>query len=216
MLKALVWKESRELMPLVALAVVAELLFYFPTGMFITTYSDYSSQIPFVSSKLQNWLLIVGAVVGVALGFWQTTGELQRGTFLFLLHRPIDRAIVFAIKLLLGVAVTLLVAGVPILGYAIWAATPGTHASPFFWSMTAATWFMWFRLPVFYLGAFLSGLRPGRWSGSRALPLAATPLLFLLMYATFPWPLLAVIVTLAIEAAYLYAIFFIAATRDYS
>jgi ABC-type transport system involved in multi-copper enzyme maturation permease subunit len=216
MLKALVWKEARELAPLVALAIVAELLFYFPTGMFFGSYSNYSNQIPFVSSSLQNWLLIVGGVTGVILGFWQTAGELLRGTFLFLLHRSVDRAAVFAAKLAVGVALTLLIVGVPILGYALWAATPGTHASPFFWSMTTATWLLWFRLPLFYLGAYLSGLRPGRWWGSRALPLAATPLLFMLLLVIDSWPAVSLGLTLLLELCYLLAIFHVAATRDYS
>ncbi len=171
MLKSLVWKESRELAPLVALAVVAELLFYFPTNllaMFYNSYSDYSSQIPFVSSTLPNWLLAVGAVTGIAVGFWQTSGELSRGTFLYLLHRPVDRRTVFLVKLAVGISITLLVPGVPILGYAIWASIPGNQASPFFWSMTIGTWLIWFRLPFFYLGAYLSGLRPGAgWEAGR-------------------------------------------------
>ena len=216
MLKTLAWKESRELLPLVALAAVAQLLFYFPTELFTGSYNSSEDQIPFLSSSLQNWLLIVGGAAGVALGFWQTTGELHRGTFLFLLHRPIDRATVFAVKLCVGVAITLLAVGVPIFGYALWAAIPGTHASPFYWSMTVPVWLLWFRLPLFYLGAFLSGLRPGRWIGSRALPLLGTPLLFLILYVGQIWPLTTLVVTLALEAAYVYAIFFIAATRDYS
>jgi len=219
MLKALVWKEARELAPLVALAVVAELLFYFPANLltqFYQNYSDYSAQIPFVSSSLQNWLLVVGAVVGVAVGFWQTWGELSRGTLLFLLHRPIERRSVFLMKLAVGMALTLLVPGVPILAYAIWAAIPGNQPAPFFWSMTAGTWLIWFRLPFFYLGAYLSGLRPGRWLGSRAVPLFAAPLLFAFVYIFAAWPLVSLCATLLVEATYLFVILFVAGTRDYS
>ncbi len=218
MLKALVWKESRELAPLVALAVIAELMFYFPLNMFISMNMNYSDQgrIPFVSTSLENWLLVVGGATGIALGFWQTAGELSRGTLLFLLHRPVERTTVFTAKLAVGVVLTLLVAGVPILGYALWAATPGTHASPFFWSMTTATWLMWFRLPLFYLGAYLSGLRPGRWLGSRALPLFAAPLLFLLLFIVAYGPLVTVVLTLLVELAYLVAIYLVAQSRDYS
>ncbi len=223
MLKALVWKETRELAPLVALAVIAELLFYlplnmFPLNMFVSINLNYDDggRIPFVKTSLENWLLVVGGATGIALGFWQTAGELGRGTFLFLLHRPVDRTTVFTAKLAVGVALTLLVAGVPILGYALWAATPGTHASPFFWSMTIGTWLLWFRLPLFYLGAYLSGLRPGRWLGSRALPLFAAPLLFLMLSIVASWPLVSVALTLLVELAYLIAIYFVAQSRDYS
>jgi ABC-type transport system involved in multi-copper enzyme maturation permease subunit len=215
MLKALVLKESRELMPLVALAIVAELLFFLPAGL-IPIAAENTDSIPFVSTWLQTWLLIIGGMTAVAMGFWQTSGELARGTLLFLLHRPVDRSTIFAIKLLVGISVTLLIAGVPIFAFALWAAAPGTHASPFFWSMTTTTWLIWFRLPLFYLGAFLSGLRPGRWFGSRALPLAAALPLFILLAVTSQWPAVTLLLTLAIEACYLWVIFFIASTRDYS
>jgi hypothetical protein len=219
MLKALVWKESRELAPLVGLALVAELLFYFPSSlltMFYYNYSDYSSQIPFVSSTLPNWLLAVGAITGIALGFWQTSGELSRGTFLYLLHRPTEWRTISFVKLAVGTSLTLLVPGVPILAYAIWAAIPGNQPAPFFWSMTVGTWLIWFRLPFFYLGAYLSGLRPGRWLGSRAVPLFATPLLFAFLYVVAVWPVVSLCATLLIEAAYLYVILYVASTRDYS
>lgn len=215
MLKALVWKESREMMPLVALAIVAELLFFLPAGL-IPIASEHSNSIPFVSTWLQTWLLIIGGMAAVAIGFWQTSGELARGTLLFLLHRPVDRSTIFAIKLLVGIGVTLLIAGVPILAFALWAATPGTHASPFFWSMTTEVWLTWFRLPLFYLGAFLSGLRPGRWFGSRALPLAAALPLFILLSVGSLWPSARLLLTLAIAACYLWVIFSVASTRDYS
>jgi hypothetical protein len=55
----------------------------------------------------------------------------------------------------------------------MWAATPGTHASPFEWSMTMPVWGAWFGMLTIYLGAFLSGLRPGAWVGTRLAPLAA-------------------------------------------
>ena len=39
-------------------------------------------------------------------------------------------------KLASGLAVLLVITGAMIQIYAMWAATPGTHPSPFFWSMT--------------------------------------------------------------------------------
>lgn len=216
MLKALVWKEARELAPLVALAVVAELMFYFPLHMFISMNYSSEGQIPFIGSSLPNWLLVVGAVTGIAIGFWQTSGELTRGTFLYLLHHPIERRNVFLVKLAIGVALTLLAPGVPILAYAIWAAIPGNQPAPFFWSMTVGTWLIWFRLPIFYLAAYLSGLRPGRWLGSRAIPLVAAPLLFAFIFIFAAWPIVSLVATLFVEAAYLYVILFVASARDYS
>ncbi len=215
MLKTLVWKESRELAPLVALAIFAQLLLPLVTMLPVFLLTE-SRRIPFVNDWFTAWILFVGTLAAIAIGFWQTTGELVRGTFLFLLHRPLDRLSIFSIKLLVGVVLTLLVAGLPLVIYALWAATPGTHASPFLWAMTTGSWLTWARLPVIYLGAFLSGLRPGRWLGSRALPLAAALLFYLLLFSLAAWPWIALIATLAVEAGFLVVICHVAATRDYS
>ncbi len=37
--------------------------------------------------------------------------------------------------------------------------------------MTESAWRFCFGMPLLYLGAFLSGLRPARWYGTRLLPL---------------------------------------------
>jgi hypothetical protein len=110
----------------------------------------------------------------------------------------------------------MLISGLPILIYALWAASPGTHASPFFWSMTTGIWMFWSRLPLIYLGAFLSGLRPGRWMGSRGLPLAASLLAFLTVFAFGTWPWTTLFVGLLMEAWFVLTIFFVAASRDFS
>src|SRR5437867_2133155 len=60
----------------------------------------------------------------------------------------------------------------PVLFLAWWAVTPGHHPSPFLWSMTDQTFRLILATPLLYLGAFLSGLRPARWWGTRLLPLA--------------------------------------------
>ncbi len=217
MLKTLTWKEARELLPLVALALVAQgLLLVAASGLSIVPVVTSNRVIPFVDHSLGNMLLYVGGIAGLAIGLWQTLWESGRGTFQFLLHRPVERASVFTVKLAVGIAMTLLISGLPILAYALWAALPGTHASPFFWSMTTWAWLTWFRLPVVYLGAFLSGLRPGRWFGSRALPLGAAVLAYLALIATVQWPWASLLTTLAVEACFVLVIYRVAATRDYS
>lgn len=216
MLKMLVWKESRELLPLVVLAFVGQGLYLLSTRVsYFGTYND-QGVIPFIDDWLPTWMLVIGSVAAVGLGFWQISAELSRGTFLFLLHRPVDRTAIFTIKLLVGIGLTLLIAGLPLLGYSWWAASPGTHASPFFWSMTTGMWLGWFGVPLFYLGAFLSGLRPGRWLGSRAFPLGASLLAFVMVFALGFWPVIALVATLLLEACFLLCICFVAATRDFS
>ncbi len=73
----------------------------------------------------------------------------------------------------------------PILIYATWAATPGTHPGPFEWSMTGLAFRVWLLMPLAYLGAFASGIRPARWFGSQLLPLASVAVPSLFVY-TFP------------------------------
>ncbi len=74
------------------------------------------------------------------LGWRQSGWEGMRGTYLFLLHRPASRAAMVGTKIAIGLALLLLLTAWPILIYALWASTPGRHASPFAWSMTLPAW----------------------------------------------------------------------------
>lgn len=215
MLKTLAWKEIREMLPLVAFAWAGTLLLFLAASRSMFPVSD-AGTIPFLSSSLPSMLLFIGAISGIAIGFWQTLGELGRGTFLFLLHRPIERSEVFKLKLLVGISLTLLIAGLPLLLYALWATAPGTHASPFFWSMSTWAWVRWIRLPLFYLGAFLSGLRDARWWGSRSLPLLAALAIYLLLMGLDEWPLLQLPIIFVVTACYVAVIQSVASSRDYS
>jgi hypothetical protein len=218
MLKTLAWKESRELMPLVSLALIAQGLMFVVPGNFLwlIPWNESRDVVPFVARSLVNWMLYLSGFAALALGFWQTLWETGRGTFLFLLHRPLSRTTVFSVKLAVGFAATLIITGLPILLHALWAATPGTHASPFYWSMTVWAWLIWFRMPVIYLGAFLSGLREGRWFGTRPLPLMAALLTMMIITVIDRWPLASLAVTLLVEACYLLVIYRVAEARDYS
>ncbi|HYO26414.1 MAG TPA: hypothetical protein VEQ85_15845 [Lacipirellulaceae bacterium] len=127
--------------------------------------------LPFVDDDIYAPLLLVVGGLGVALGFKQTALEDALGTYRYLLHRPIDRRRVFVVKAVVGLALVQAIGGAMILSYSLWAATPGTHPSPFFWSMTETAWRIWMVMPTVYLGAAISGLRPARWYASRLLPL---------------------------------------------
>jgi len=164
MLKALAIKELRESAGLIALAV---LVIFFH----LSSLTDSNSWYPFVG---QQHLFFQGFFVGLlamALGLKQTAFEIHQGTFKYLLHRPISRRTVFVVKLLVGGAAILAVGACFILLYGRWAATPGNHPSPFFWSMTWPSWKLLISLLLIYLGSFLCGLRTARWFGSRLTPL---------------------------------------------
>lgn len=190
-MKALAFKELREIFGITAVALGCYLalavnamgarVFDWVPGMPSGTH-----EVPFVGGGFTTFFTLISVVFATALGFRQSAWESSRGTFLFLLHRPLRRETIFLAKLVIGVSVLLLCASLPIILYGAWAAVPGHHASPFEWSMTASTWRQTFLFPLLYLGAFLSGLRPARWFGTRLLPLVAS-LLFLILLCNMSW-----------------------------
>jgi hypothetical protein len=215
--KALVLKELRESAGLIAVAVlVAAYTLAGLTGVrLLPIQSGSGTQYPFVSdySFVFSLSMLAGGLA-VLLGFKQSAWELWQGSYFFLLHRPVSRRTIFGVKLAVGLAVLLAISGAVIQLYAMWAATPGTHATPFFWSMTISAWQLWISFPMLYLGAFLSGIRPGRWFGSRLAPLAASGLLVILA-AVVPWWWLSLTIVLVSCTAFVASIFQYVDIRDY-
>ena len=220
MQKALVIKELRETAGIVTLAVLgmayvlAELTGHPFTRPWRSGWPQGIPWIPFLPNSITNGMAVVISIFAVALGLRQSAWELGQGTYHFLLHRPMDRRRIFATKLLVGAGLLLGTIGAAILFFALWAATPGTHSSPFYWSMTEQAWRLWFVMPLGYLGAFLSGIRPGRWYGSRLAPLAASIAIAALAYF-IPWWQLGVLITLVAEALFVVSILGCADQRDY-
>ena len=122
-----------------------------------------------------------------------------------------------AAKLAVGGGLYLLCGLIAILSYAAWAATPGKHASPFLWWMTADAWKAWGVIVIVYLAAFLAGMRPARWFGTRLLPLVAGGVLAgVLMFCLMCWPLRAWRRLSLVAACLIGLIHFTARTRDFS
>ena len=185
MIRALAIKELRETAWIGALALVINVLMVtgVPGLVDLPSISSLSFQsfslsaeppVPFVNDGIYSKLFVVGLALAIGLGFRQSIAEFARATYLFLLHRPRHRTAIFGTKLIVGATLVLVACLLPLAIYTWWAATPGTHPSPFFWSLTVSHWWMTVCLPVAYFGAFLSGLRPGRWFGTRLWPLAAS------------------------------------------
>ena len=227
MFRAIAIKELREIRGIAigALIVYATITigaidYRSPLNLFFIMDTSMSlERVPFVRDNFVGKFCFFTAMVTMMLGFWQTFGESVRGTYPFLLHRPAGRTWLIGMKLFVGMVAYLILAAIPIGIYAIWAATPGNHASPFEWSMTIPTWIGWFAMTMLYLGAFLTGIMPGRWYGARFLPLAASAfLLFVLLQfvSNFGgmWWLCGVV--LAVDLWLIALIFFVAKTRDYS
>jgi hypothetical protein len=191
MRKALAIKELRESAAIIAVAALAMLwLLGNQLGWRFTPYStnnDMGRQIPFLGTQFAQILALVGGALAIGLGLKQTAWENSGDKYYYLLHRPITRQAVFLTKMAIGLAVLLLFTVGPLLIYANWAATPGNHATPFFWGMTADAWRTCWALPSIYLAALLSGLRPARWFGTRLFPLLGTGVLVMLSIGCWVW-----------------------------
>ncbi len=220
-MKALVRKELREVVGITALALAgyvmlvaslmgARVFDWFP-GM-----PRGTNEVPFVGSEFIVFFTIVSVLFAVALGFRQSAWESSRGTFLFLLHRPLRRETIFLLKLAVGMGVLVLCMSLPIVLYGLWAATPGRHPSPFVWSMSEPAWQILLETPLLYLGAFLSGLRPARWFGTRLLPLCAVAAIMPLVDAVPWWWSLGLPLTLLVCGLLTANICYVARERDYA
>jgi hypothetical protein len=174
---ALLSKELRECGLYAGLALLAQ-IHYLGAGMDLPLIpfldSGRGQEIPFLysySGNRETTFVLIAIITAIVLGLHQTLWESWRQTTLFLLHRPMPRSQILLGKLLAGVLLLLAVTALPLLVYCLWAATPGTHASPFFGGMTEPWWRAVGVGLVCYFGAFLTGLRPAYWLGSRTWPL---------------------------------------------
>jgi ABC-type transport system involved in multi-copper enzyme maturation permease subunit len=171
--------------------------------------------VPFVGDQFLAMSLFIGGALAIALGFRQSAWEPSQGTALYLLHLPLARRTIFATKLVTGIGLLLVCTLLPILLYATWAAAPGTHPGPFEWTMTGPALRVWLLMPLAYLGAFASGIRPARWFGSRLLPLVSVALPATLAYALPLWWLIGLPLLLLVAAVLLGDILWVAETRDF-
>jgi len=174
-----------------------------------------SPDVPFVQDQFLTVYGFIGVALAIALGSRQSAWEPSQGTALYLLHLPLARHTIFLTKLLTGTGLLLVCTIVPILIYATWAAVPGTHAGPFEWSMTGPAFQIWLLMPLVYLGAFASGIRPARWFGSRLLPLVSVALSAFLLGFVPHWWLIAFPLLLVVAAVLVSHILLEAGTRDF-
>ena len=220
MLARLALKEIRETAWIAGLALAANLFFVvvftgvgLPEEMWGERY--LYPRLPFPDGANVSFIVIAMCLAAL-LGLRQSLGEAVFGTYQFLLNRPASRNRLIGMKLLVGLGWCLGISALPILLYAWWAATPGTHASPFEWSMTSTVWRGWLGATVLYLGTFLAGLRPGRWVGTRLLPMVAG--LGAALFGLIPlwWWSVELPTVLIVNVLLVVVILYVARTRDYS
>jgi hypothetical protein len=218
MIRALALKELRELLGLTALGLgVCLLVVAMLCG--IKPFANWAHLnemgTPFQERVLVPFVVVSGVFAAV-LGLRQSAWEEWRGTFQFLLHRPVRRETIFLTKLATGGGVHLACTGVALLLYALWAATLGRRAAPFEWATTGFAWRLWFTMPSIYLGAFLTGLRPARWYGTRVLPLLACVMTVVGLMLLPWWWQVAFPATILLDALLTTNICAVARERDYA
>jgi hypothetical protein len=219
MIKILAIKELRESLGVTVLAALAmawQVMICMrrdPMEMFISRVDR--NHLAFIRGDgFYDWAVLAMGSFAIILGLKQSAWEVHNNTFYFLLHRPMSRRRVFAIKLAVGASLVVAVLAAAILIYGAWAAVPGHLAAPFEWSMTLESWNLAAALPLVYLGAFLSGIRPGRWFGTRLIPLAGSLFLVLIVCIVPLW-WMQVPIQLLGYMGLIVAIDFYSETRDY-
>ncbi len=201
MFRALFVKELREIwwLGLVPMAVVvytaaAEAEFGrvdgFGFGFRHYTNPEAYHTMPFHGPQFSITVLLWGGILAGILGLWQTFRESQSRTWHFVLHRPVDRSLILWSKVAASAVIFALAILLPVIAVCLWAATPGTHASPFRWSLTGPVWFAAATGSAIYLAALFAGLRRGHLIGPRWWPLIGVAAWFGCAGAAFmgPWP----------------------------
>jgi hypothetical protein len=232
MILAIVGKELRETWALALLAValflghlnnylggcntlVSKFFTWIPGFNVCTTSPMFPFVLPGANGTYETLFGILGVTLAIVLGLRQSAWEGNQGTWHFLLQQPLPRRTIILAKLATGVGLVLACSLVAILVYGAWAASPRTHASPFEWSMTWPTFRIWLTLPLVYLAAFATGIRPAPWYGSRLLPLVSIAIPAVLVQKLLAiWPL-GVPLLLLLAAGLTGAILSEAETRDY-
>jgi uncharacterized membrane protein SirB2 len=216
MLKALFWKEFRDVLPLCAIALAVQvLLICYAIGIWTVEQhrNDVLAVWPFV--------YIAAVVFPIAMGLWQNWRESTQNTFQFLLHRPLKREKIFGTKIGLGLVFCLVVGLLPLACFTAWIEIAIKNARSNFPEvlqvLCSGIWLM-------YLGSFISSIRPARWFGSRFFPLLAGVALFIVAHPILEmtrrlsdvWHAVGLMVGPALTVAFVVAALHVAQTRDYS
>lgn len=226
MLKALTLKELREIALLAALSLAA-------SGYCLARAVGYRlppgpalAAVPFLGDRFTIEAGTISFCLAVLLGFKQSYLESMRGAWTWLFFLPYSRWKLIAAKLCVGASAYLLCAAAPLIAYAWWASLPDRHAGPFALSMTADAWRRCLWMLAIYFGSFLSGIWPGRWLGTRLLPLVGVAVLSSLALAGpskniqqlvpgwwnyWSWAWFAVV-----AAGAIYSVLYLARSRDFS
>lgn len=182
-MKTIIWKELRENFKL---AVIGFAIFTFLLMECYRHYSEFFSNLafgqeswqphdshPLLSERFLGETAIFCAIFGAVLGWLQIHNERHRDLWAFLVHRPISRSQIFFGKVVAGLCLYMLGAGLPLLGYIITACVPGHFPVPFTLPMVLPMVSLFLIGIVFYFSGLLTGIQQARWYVSRGLGLGA-------------------------------------------
>ena len=174
-MKTILWKEWREngrwgVLALLGLAIA---LAYSVSAVNPYSSSGQTDKCASVWNAAYLVMTFGCPLIALALGFAQVMPELRRDQWAFLVHRPLPWSVIFGGKAIVGIALSLIAAGLPFLVFVFWTATPGTVPAPFDWRLTLPGVASLLTVIPCYFAGMLTALRPARWYGSRALGLPA-------------------------------------------
>jgi hypothetical protein len=137
------------------------------------------------------------SAVGAVLGALQILPELRRDQWASLLHRPVPREQILAGKMVAGLVLYAAAVCIPLVVSVIFVIWPGAFPAPFVPGLTIPALSDLLLGLIFYVGALLIGLHPGRWIGTRgAMVLAAIGIL--LIHLNDGWPFVLPVIALIV------------------
>jgi hypothetical protein len=211
-MKSLLRKELREhfkvaILAFAILSVIQFLVYQAITSQFFQLARNYGNSMeqglqPLLSGGLLTQVAFFCAIFGSLLGWLQVRAESHPDLWAFLVHSPITRNQILRSKIVSGLLLYAVAAGIPMLVFIVTVSIPGHVATPFEWAMALPLVAIFFLGIPFYFAGLLTGLRKARWFASRGFGFGPA---LVASGATFGfeefWQALAVIVVAAVVLA---------------
>jgi hypothetical protein len=188
---ALLWKECREVAPVIGLIALAWSLIWATIlwGAAGRMVENFESS----AAPMLNIAAICGPIAALIVGFAQHIRESRPDRLGLLLHRPVARSTLFWCKTAAGLGLCVPALALPVLAAYWWASNPANVPQPFTWSMLLAPLAdILSGVPYYFAGILVAQRMDARWYGARLLPVAAPIVASVaeVIAPTFGWALL--------------------------
>lgn len=141
-------------------------------------YFYFTRSIPILDYNFLNYFSIISFSFAAIIGFNQTIAEEVRGTYLFLLSKPLKRRTIFFIKALTALIMYFIISLIPALVMIYLSAKLKYFYAPFRLYMCYNILLLCFFGVIAYLGAFYTGVNSGRWFGTKGIGIFFTVIIF--------------------------------------